>query len=196
MKNTMWGLAAGIALLASAGNAQAQRALPIAVEVRGGAAFPTGDFGDGLNTGYTFGGNATLGVSPLLGVYAGYSYNSFGVDDAGDVLGEELRINDRGFDAGVRASVPTLAVSLSPWVRAGLVYHDIEVNGDGGDFSSDSELGFEVGAGLEFPLGLLVSVTPGVSYTHYSIDGGDGSVDGDNLDVNHVRADIGLRIRL
>lgn len=195
MKKTMWGVAAGLAMLTATGTAEAQSVLPLAVEVRGGAAFPTGDFGEGLETGYAAGGNVSFSFAPMLAVYGGYSLNGFGIDDEGTGQADGLEFRDRGFDAGIRASIPTLVLPVSPWVKGGLVYHQLELDGDGEGASTDSSLGFEVGGGFEFPLGPTVSVTPGVSYTKYSVDFEDDET-GTEFDVSHVKADIGLRIRL
>ncbi|HEX8694064.1 MAG TPA: porin family protein [Longimicrobium sp.] len=194
MKKTTSGLLAALAALSVAGTAQAQLGptTPFSVEVRGGAALPQGDFGDGLDTGWGLGLNASYNFTPMLAVYAGYSFNSFAVEDDGEEF--DADVNDRGFDAGLRAGFAPIG-GFSPWVRGGLVFHEIEIedNDSGLSATTDSNLGFEVGGGLSFPLGPRISVTPGVSYTRYTIDDEDLEED---LDVSHLKIDIGLHIRI
>jgi opacity protein-like surface antigen len=87
-------------------------------------------------------------------------------------------------------------------VRGGLLYHTLDLDVDGtvadeiicdGDCDSDASLGFEVGGGLDFPLGRKVSVTPAVRYTSYEADFGDAD---DDPTISSVVLDVGLRIRL
>ncbi|HEX7243325.1 MAG TPA: outer membrane beta-barrel protein [Longimicrobiaceae bacterium] len=179
-------LLAAAASVALASGAAAQSALPLSFEVRAGAAIPTGDFAEGLSTGYTVGANAMFNFTPMLGVYAGYTLNSFGFDDDTGLLDDDVSLNVRGFDAGLRATLAS-GGSFAPFVRGGIVSYKGELSSDDGSFSGDNEIGFEVGAGLDFPLGRQISVTPGVSFT---------SVDFDDDKVNFFRADVGLRFRL
>lgn len=188
MKKIAAGFCAALGLLAATGAAEAQSAsLPLSFEIRAGLAQPTGDFGDALNTGYTIGANAMFNITPMLGVYAGYTFNSFGIDDEDGLFDEDLNFNLRGFDAGVRASFATSG-TLQPFVKGGLVYYKGELSGDGASVAGDSELGFEVGGGLDYALGNKISVTPALSYTQVS--GDDGS------DAKMVKLDIGLRFKL
>lgn len=199
MKSPSFAILTGLALLGTAATADAQSlglGIPLSVEARGGVAFPTGDLGDAdLNTGFGFQVGGILDVTPRLGVYAGYSRTEFEADD--NIV--DASFIDSGLNAGIRASfAPILGLAgASPYVHGGLVYHEIELDVDGidnGDVGgSDSSLGFEVGGGLDFPLGRKVSVTPAVKYVRYEPEfDGEGS-DGD---VSYVAVDVGLRIRL
>ncbi len=193
MKKTSAVLVAAAALLAAAGGAQAQMGptTPFALELRGGLAFPTGDFGDGLENGWTAGLNGSFNFTPILGVYAGYTFNSFGVDE--DEAGiEDVSVNDKGFDAGLRASFAGMG-GFTPFLKGGLVFHEIEFDVDGESVSTDSHLGFEIGGGVEIPLGPRMSFTPGVSFTSYSLD--DDELE-EELDVTHIKVDVGLRVRI
>lgn len=185
MKKTAAGVCALLGLLA-AGTAGAQTAtLPLSFEVRAGLAKGTGDFGRALNTGYTVGVGAMYDVTPMLRAYAGYTFNSFGIEDEDDVLDEEVSINLRGFDAGVRASFVPRG-GLQPFVKGGLVYYKSEFSVDDASIAGDSELGFEVGAGLDYALGNRISATPALSYTSVSTDG----------EATLVKLDVGLRFRM
>jgi opacity protein-like surface antigen len=193
MKKSTVGILAALAAVsvATTANAQMGPTTPFSIELRAGAALPTGDFGDGLNTGWTAGLTGQYNFTPMIGVYAGYQIASFGADDeeAGD---EDISVNDRGFNAGLRASLSPLA-GFSPWLKGGLVYNELEIDVDGESVTTDSQLGFEVGGGLAFPLGPRISITPGVTYTMYSFDDEDLDLD---LDVSHVKIDIGLNFRI
>lgn len=189
MKKAAFGMIAGLALLGAAGTAEAQmRPSPLSVEVRGGAAFPTASFGDNFETGVSYGARAIFDVAPGLGVYAGYSQSDFDLK-SGVVDGD---VSDRGFSAGLRAALPVGMPALSPWVHGGVVYNELRGQVAGFSGNSERKAGFEVGGGLEFPLGQRVSVTPGATYTSTSRD----TVTGGSSNVNYVKADIGLRIRL
>lgn len=200
MKKTL-GLLSLVAATAFAAPVAAQipNVTPFSFEVRGGLAFPTGDFGEDsgddsgdVETGYTVGANVTFHLMPLIGIYGGYSYNRFGLENLDDIDAV-----DQGFDVGVRLAVPTPLIPIDPYVKAGLVYHKIGVEGAaaGEDFISDSDnsLGFEVGAGLGIGIGPKLSFTPQVTYTRY-----EPQFDGEGFDSNveHFRVDVGLRLRL
>lgn len=209
MKKAALGIFAA-ALVAGVGaqNAEAQMmTLPLSVEVRGGAGIPLGEFRDedeaNAEVGPGFGVNATYNFTPMLGVYAGYSRFSFGVD-TGDVdfggTDFDPRYITSGFNGGLRAGLAPMG-GLSPWVRGGVVYHKLSVdlgNNELNEFcdndcDTDYALGFEVGGGLDFPLGQVISITPGVRYVRFSPDPTDGG--SGELNVSYLAADIGLRFR-
>ncbi|HEX2095662.1 MAG TPA: outer membrane beta-barrel protein [Longimicrobiaceae bacterium] len=174
---------AALAAVAFAYDARAQGRSPLSVEARASAAVPTGSFADvagGIGTGYGFGVTGELALTPALGVYAGYSYTGFDLDDREDTLDET------GLDAGVRASFGA-GGRFTPFLKGGVVYHKLETD----LVEGESRLGFEVGGGLDLPLGNVISVTPGISYTQ--IPGDD---DLGETDLSHVRLGVGLRFRL
>ena len=65
----------------------------------GSVNFPTGDFGDGGNTGFTAGGQATYGMENFA-LIGEVTFNTFGSDLELD--GESLEINGMAFDVGGR----------------------------------------------------------------------------------------------
>lgn len=196
MKKIATGLVA-LAAVALAGSAQAQvmPVSPFALEVRGGLAFPTGDFGEGddVESGITYGANGTFQFMPMLGIYAGYTRSDFGTD-------EDVDITDQGFSGGLRLAIPTPMIPVDPYVKAGVVYNKLEFSGtDGGvrlGVESDRSLGFEVGAGVGIGLGPRLSFTPQVTYTKYSPKFDEAGLDDVVPDVSHIRVDVGLRMRL
>lgn len=179
MNKAASGLLAAAATLAMAGSAQAQivpNLTPFSVEARAGAAFPTGDAGDVLDTGFTLGADVSVNVLPMVALYGGYSRTSFGIADTD----ENATIS--GFDVGARLEVPTPLIPIDPWIKAGAVFHQVDV----GDEDSERETGYEVGAGVGFGMIPKVTITPAITYTDI---GGD-------IDIQHVRAELGVRVRI
>jgi hypothetical protein len=197
MKKSTVGILAALAAVSVATTANAQMAptSPFSFGVNAGAAIPTGDFGDLVSTGWTVGVDGTFNITPMFGIYAGYSISQFGLsEDFEDLVGEG-DITEQGFDAGIKATFGGGALPFTPFLKGGLVYHKI-----GGDFEdedvesedSDSELGFEVGGGVVFPLGPRISVVPSASYLQWTPeDEGD-----EGIDVSLVKVQIGLNIRI
>ncbi len=199
MKKIATGLVA-LAAVALAGSAQAQvmPVSPFSVEVRGGLAFPTGDLADVADNGITVGANGTFMFTPMLGLYAGFTYNSFSLGDEFEALGVDGSINDYGLDAGVKAMFATPALPVSPFLKGGLVYHKLELDLEGVDLGEDNDtdygLGFEVGGGVMVPLGPRLSFTPAVTYSSYKPKS-DGQEQDDDEKVSSFRVDVGLNIR-
>ena len=212
------------ALLLAALPAQAQTS-PFSLEVKGRIAFPTGDFaeeeqdGSGIKTGWGGGLTGTFQVTPILGIYAGFSSTRFDTDLGeleedleGVVEDPEIHITDAGLDAGVRATLPVLNNGL--FVRGGLVYHRVgvdlsdeleeileEFEIEEEDLDSEWSLGYELGAGVLVPLGPRLSVSVGGAYTRYSpeFEEDDGSgeepVTTAEDDVSFASVEVGLSIR-
>jgi opacity protein-like surface antigen len=211
--------AAALLLLALPAGAQTS---PLSVEVRGRAAFPTGDFGEedadgaGVETGW---GASVAGIyraTPLLSVYAGYSWTLFATDlgsleeelEAAGIDDAEVDISDAGFDAGVRATFPALAGGA--FVRGGLVYHraGVELSEeledalsgilDPDDLDSDWSLGWQLGAGVLVPLGPRLSASFGAAYTAYEPrdddDGGETEITAED-DLTYASIEVGLEFR-
>ncbi len=181
-------VAAVVGVLGTAGSAGAQGpfglTVPVSVEARGGVAIPSGDFADVADAGFGIGASVHVQVAPRVSVYGGYSWTEFDLD------GPSADGTDRGWELGGRVAFP--GVGYSPWVRAGLLFHDFDVEVAGVDFDGDDDVGFEVGAGAAFPLGPRVSVSPGFAYRRYSTEFFDGS----DRSVSYLSLDVGLRIRL
>lgn len=197
MKRTTLGMIAMVAALGVAGTTEAQMGtLPISAEVRGGFGFPMGDFGrensggSGANAGPGFGVNLGLGLTQMLGVYAGFDWFEFGQENS---VVSDAKFTDSGLNAGAMVNLSGMA-PMGPWVRGGVVWHKLDYSGSvagvEGSIDSDRSLGFEVGGGLSFPLGMVISVTPGVRYVSYNpkYDGNGG-----DSNVSYLIADVGLR---
>jgi opacity protein-like surface antigen len=169
----MFGLGAAVAAPAAA---EAQ-VLPLSVEARGGVAFPTGDFGDAVKSGFGFGVTAKFRVLPLISVYGGWERASFDAkeDEASnefDDLDITGSVEDSGFRLGGQVDLPLSGLTgFSPYVQAGVLYNTTTFKASGGgmsvSFDSDRAFGYEAGAGVAIPLGLVLKVTPEVRYRSY-----------------------------
>lgn len=171
-------LLAGLVAVPSAARAQ----FPLSVELHGGLAMPTGDFGDLADTGMSLGVDGVVRVLPQLAVYGGYSLGTFGCSDAiiGTVCDPNDEFESAGFNLGVRASLP-LQSTLHPWAGAGAIFHDIER----GAAEAGGDTGFEVAAGLEVELSPMIRVGPQVRYRSYTVTE-------QNLAGAEVQQDIGF----
>lgn len=178
-------LAASV-LLAGPAAAQIPHFTPFGFEARAGVAVPMSDFNDVAGPGLAVGGSITYHAVPLLGVYAGASHAQFSRESGnGDY-------KDTGFDVGARLGIPTPLIPIDPWIKAGAVFHRLELSGTTASDFDDWGTGFEVGAGLGFGFG-PISITPGVSYVSYKYDDGALAVD---QKASYVKADVGVRIRI
>ena len=176
--------------------AQIPNITPFSFEVRGGLAVPMGDLKDedqgNAESGLTVSGTVTYHALPLVGIYAGYSRSEFGFDSPLDAS-----YTDEGLAVGARVGIPTPLIPIDPWVRAGVVRHKLSLDAEGAEeddeAETDSDWGFEVGAGVGFAFTNKISITPGVTYTSTSHD-----IEGENesINVSHLRVDVGLRVRL
>lgn len=184
MKQAMFASVA-VALALAAGEARAQFSIPLSVEGRVDYAVPVRDFDDMVDEGMSWGAGLSLGISPGIGVYGTYSQTTFDVENTdGDV-------EDTGFSVGVTTALPTMGTGISPWVGAGLVFHQLEVNDSGSGIEED--LGFEIGGGLAVPLARNIRLTPGIGYRQYGADVGTllGTAE---FDVQYFTAGVGLNL--
>src|SRR5215207_8117865 len=99
MKKSTVGILAALAAVSVAGTASAQMGptTPFSFDVRAGAAIPTGDFGDVVSTGWTVGVDGTFNITPMFGIYAGYSFSQFSASDDFEEIFGEGDITEQGF---------------------------------------------------------------------------------------------------
>jgi hypothetical protein len=179
MKKATFVLAA-LSVLGVAGTASAQSRIPLSVEIRGDAAIPTGDFADGIENGIGFTGSAALQLVPGFGVYGSYSRTNFSIDGAED------DVLDQGYSAGLTASLGGGSGRATPYVAAGLLFHELEVEETE---VGDAKMGFEVGAGIAIPLGQRIRITPAVGYRQYNVEGLSlGGIVNTDMNVSYLNA--------
>jgi opacity protein-like surface antigen len=198
MKKTTTFALAALAAVAFTGTAKAQASLPLSFEGRVGAVIPTGDWGDLAKTGYGLNGNVTFNVTPIIGIYGGYTWNRFDVsDDLGGDVGD-AKFTEQGFDVGLKArfASPAGGLPLTPFFRAGAIFHKIKLSDDDASISGDTKIGFDVGGGAEIAVSPRISLTPQVGYSQFN-PGDDEDVDSeDSIDVSNVHVGVGINIRL
>jgi len=135
---------AAFALMAPVAMAQAQLKFGVAA----GASVPSGDFADGVETGYHF--MVTAGVKPPLapvGFRVDGAYNQFNFKSGTLLDGESDRV--MSLTANAILSMPG-AVVLSPYVIGGVGMYNSKASADGAESSND--MGVNIGAGLKFGL--------------------------------------------
>lgn len=167
-------LASAAAVVVAPAAASAQ----VSLEVRGGLQKPTGDFGDGVGGDAGFGGDVFFSVSPRLSIYGGYGIEKFDSD-----------VESSGFEAGAKFIFASPGSGVLPWVRGGAILHKLE-NGGLIQVESDRSLGIQAAAGVDIPLGNVLSFSPAVRYQTYTPDF-DGLDDGS---VSFVSLDFGVHI--
>ena len=148
---------AALVSFGSASIARAQVSNPVKVTIFGGAALPVGDTQDAVETGYTVGGalDVRAPLSPL-GFRAELAYSGF---DAKGLSGTGVSANLK--DLGVNANLVYWLASptpLKPYLTGGPSWsHQTGTISAGGSSDSDSEnaWGFNLGGGVQFPLGEL-----------------------------------------
>jgi hypothetical protein len=154
---------------------------PLSLEVRAGLGIPVGDFTEIASPGLGLGGSLVYRIAPMVGLYAGYSWQSFGEETGWD---ETIETSQSGFAAGARLHVQNLP-STRPWIGAGMIANQLSMRYSWTDdewddvssgvetWDSDYSFGFEAEAGLELPVGPRISLTPVVGYRRYTLREGN-----------------------
>lgn len=165
-----------------------------AVEFRPQVNFPTQqpDAFD-LSTGYGFEATLSYNFMPHLGVYAGWGWNNFQVDEDFEI--EDLEFEETGYSFGLRYMHP-FTTSMSYFVGAGGIYKHFEAEDASGDITADTghELGWEVQAGLVFNVGVGFELRPQVIYRSLSTELELGTLD-TNLDLQYLSFGLGIAKR-
>ena len=197
MRNTLFTLALAAltgAALAHPSTAEAQQGFSL--ELRGSLNNPVGDFGDegGLNATSEAGLGADLiySTSPSFSLYGGWAREMFGCEGCADDDG----IHSQGFEGGVKLLMARESGAL-PWIRGGLIAHELTVEDGAVEATSDMGLGFQASVGVDLPLGEVLSFTPALRYQTYEAE---FDLIGDEIvaesTVQHLALDLGLHIHL
>ena len=157
-------VAAVIAMTAATATASAQASSnPFQIGGAAGIAFPTGDLGNTVNTGYNV--TVAVGYKPMytpIGVRVEAAYNEFGGQQG---FGN---INIPAFTGNLVFALP--GVSFSPYIigGAGLYRPNINVNG-----GAENDFGFNVGGGIKIPLSSSFETFVEARYNRVSVTGGN-----------------------
>ena len=153
MKRTALGVAAAVlTLAASAAVVHAQN--PMTFGIAAGATVPTGDFGDGANTG--FHGMVTLGAMPALvpfGVRLDGMYHSLGGDDFTEGTETFTGVSAEILAATLNGvfSMPGMMVT-SPYLIGGIGYYGSKGKSDQFETERTNAFGLNIGIGAKFNL--------------------------------------------
>jgi opacity protein-like surface antigen len=187
----------GVSLLV-ARSLSAQNTSPMSIEVRAGAAVPTGEFGDGNNTGTLIGAALKYRVGNFVTAYGGYERARFDSNDP-DVPNTDAGIQDSGYRFGLELAYPFASdTRLNPYVQAGATFDRTELKldqGSSGNFTltSGREIGYELGVGTGLKIGRTLSLTPEVRYRNYQPK--FNADDTANQHLSYISASIGLDFR-
>lgn len=135
---------AGIA--AAAPVAQSQGYNPFQIGASGGIAFPTGNLGNGTNTGFNIA--LVLGYKPALlpvAVRAEAAYNQFGLQQGGG------NINIPAFTGNLTYDLP-LGMSFTPYAIGGVGLYRPSADLGGGNQGTENDFGWNIGGGVKIPL--------------------------------------------
>ncbi len=187
-------LAAGAGTVLAPAPASGQVPGAFGIEVRGGGAIgsyqPTGA---GLQAvpGPAWSVLLSWGLTEELGLHMGYSAMTFGCDDAW-CRGYDMSFVSRGPSVGARLQ---LARPLTPWLRAGLLLHDLDQRWTAAQGrvseTAAGRLGLEVAAGLTWNLLPGLDLVPGV---HLGLTRTRNS-EGDTHSALFTALDLGIRYR-
>ncbi|MGB7841945.1 MAG: outer membrane beta-barrel protein, partial [Salinimicrobium sp.] len=146
-----------------------------------------------FQTGYGFDAMLSYNFMPQLGVYAGWGWNNFRIDDTAE-LGD-WEVDETGYSFGLRFTNP-ISNNLSYFVGAGGTYKHLEGEDDAGDLSWDSghELGWEVQGGLILDLGGGFDLRPQITYRSLSATANLGPVE-TNMDLQYLSIGLALAKR-
>jgi opacity protein-like surface antigen len=150
MKNKIFALIGAGALMAVASTAQAQYGSynPFEIGASGGVALPTGDLGNGTNTGYNVA--VIVGYRPQntpFAIRGEAAYNAFGCQNGAGCN----NINIPAFTGNVEVGLP-LGMSFSPYAIGGAgLYRPSADFGGGASTSAQNKFGWNIGGGVNLP---------------------------------------------
>lgn len=143
-------LAASALLLATTAAAQSTSGPRPTFGISGGVAFPTGDFGDGYDSGFNL--SAHVGFRPSstpVGFRIEGMYNRFDFKGSSALDIHSNIIAGTGNVVFSRTAAPG---SVSPYFIGGAGLYNLKVDSDIGSSDSETKFGLNAGAGLDIPL--------------------------------------------
>lgn len=134
-------------------------------EVNGGLSASVPAPGETVNS-VGAGGEALLHyrVVNYVGLYGGWGYNAF--RNEFQPAGHRCDFEETGYVLGLQYKRPVDSSGIRVFVRGGLQYKHIEIEDPSGELIFDTTHGFgwQLGCGVEFPLGENWSLVPEVRY--------------------------------
>jgi opacity protein-like surface antigen len=171
LRKTLYGTLAVSLLLVSVSTADAQFASPIRFNVHAGAAIPTGDTGDEADLGFRVGAGLELrpAFSPV-GLRFDGAFDRMPIDqDLLDFFGAD----DGNLTLWSVTANAVVAPPVSPlYFIGGIGAYSSKISIDGADSDSETDFGFNIGAGLSLPLtGFSTFIE--ARYHRVSVEGGN-----------------------
>ena len=174
--------------------------------LRGGGAFPTGDFSqttgsatvlNAAKSGFGYGLDAGMQLG-VAGVYAGFDHINF--DCASSTCNSDGKYKLQGVTAGVKLLVPGSGI-VHPWVKGGVTFNELQGgygSGQSTELNTDRKPGYEVGAGLDIGILGMLSFTPQARYIgqnfKYKVPGVNTTTATPTQGVNYFTFDLGLSV--
>lgn len=161
-------------------------------EFNAGPSFATQNLaGTDLNIGLGFEGVLTYKFMPHLGAYAGWGWNKFSSDD--QFGGINADFEETGYVFGLEFRHALSSSDISWLVKIGGLYNHLEIENPDGDIVWDTGhgLGYQLVAGIDFPLAKKWSLRPTVKYHSLSKDI-DISGNNRDLDLRYLGVRVGI----
>lgn len=111
----------------------------------------------------TYGALLELWPTETLAAYVGFTRASFGCRE-GFCTDRDVSLTSQGLVAGGRWA-PDLP--LGPWVRGGVALQGLDIQATGADERVNPGLGFELGGGIDFPVGGTFRIRPGLTWLRH-----------------------------
>ena len=146
-------------------DASAQGYNPFEIGASGGVGLPTGEFGDGTNTGYNIA--LAVGYRPQftpIAVRAEAAYNQFGREVGSG------SINIPAFTGNLEYALP-LQMSFTPYAIGGVGLYRPSVD-LGGTTTAENRFGWNVGGGVKIPFSRSFKTFIEARYNSVNVDGG------------------------
>src|SRR5438105_11642334 len=170
MNKTILSMMAVAGIAAAAPTARSQGYNPFQIGAAGGIAFPTGDLGNGTNTGYNIA--FVLGYKPQfmpVGVRAEAAYNQLGFQGGGG------SINIPSFTGNLTYELP-LGMSFTPYAIGGVgLYRPSAGFNGGGSTSAENDFGWNIGGGVKIPFSSSFQTFIEARYNSVHASGGTAS---------------------
>jgi opacity protein-like surface antigen len=139
---------------------------PFEIGASGGVGLPTGDFGNGTNTGYNIA--LAVGYRPQytpIAVRAEAAYNQFG-REAGSGS-----INIPAFTGNLEYALP-LDMSFAPYAIGGVGLYRPSVDLGGTSTGAENRFGWNIGGGVKIPFSRSFKTFIEARYNSVNVDGG------------------------
>lgn len=163
-----------------------------AFEFATGASYATADIGDAnLKTGLGFEGTLHYRFMDHTGVYLGWGWKKFGVDQS--FAGTNMDFEETGYTFGIQFKHPLMNNKLNYVLRAGGIYDHVEIENNDGDIVADTGhgLGWQLAGGIELSLGRSWALVPSVKFSSLSRDFESGA-DEFSSKLNTLSTQIGF----